>query len=150
MRKSMIGICGDDCQVCPRYLATQNGSSEEFEKVKELYVRLSLRDPDFPPQDLACYGCNPENKCAYGELRACACEKEVDNCGLCNGYPCGLILEAFKKSQKLHSLVARVCTPKEVGTLKKAFFSKKENLDRIHREMEEVETANTKIKATGL
>jgi hypothetical protein len=130
----MIGACGDNCSLCPRYLATQNGSAEELEKVKELWVKLGLRDPAFPAQGLVCYGCIPENECAYWELRACAREKDVDNCGLCPGYPCGLIQSAFDKSERLHSHAIRVCMPKELAVLKEAFFSKRQNLDRIQLE----------------
>jgi hypothetical protein len=52
--KTMIGICGDNCSLCPRYLATQDGSAGELEKVKELWVKLGLRDPAFPAQGVGC------------------------------------------------------------------------------------------------
>jgi hypothetical protein len=131
----MIGICGDNCQFCPRYVATNGGRPEELENVKELWVRLGLRDPDFPAQDLACDGCKRENRCAYSELRACANERAIDNCGLCHDYPCGLIQAAFEKSENLRDHAAIVCRPKEMDTLHKAFFSKKQNLDQIHIDM---------------
>jgi Protein of unknown function (DUF3795) len=86
---------------------------------------------------MACQGCKPENKCAYSELRACAIEKGVDNCGLCQEYPCGLIASAFEISENLYPQVARVCEPNEMDMLKKAFFSKRQNLDRLHFEMKE-------------
>jgi len=56
----MIGICGDNCTYCPRHIATQNGNIQELDKVKELWVRLGLRDPDFPVKDIACNGCKPD------------------------------------------------------------------------------------------
>lgn len=71
MNDSIIGICGDNWFYCPRYTATKSGSVEELENVKELWVRLGLRTPDFPVQDMACYGCNPENQCAYMNLSHC-------------------------------------------------------------------------------
>jgi hypothetical protein len=126
-----IGICGDNCLHCPRHTAAQNGGAKELEEVKELWVRLGLRDLAFPAQDMACFGCRPENKCAYSELRACAREREIDNCGLCKGYPCELINAAFEKSEKLRSHAARVCTPGEMDALHKAFFSKRQNLDQM-------------------
>jgi hypothetical protein len=129
---SIIGICGDNCKFCPRYVATQNGSANELEKVKELWVKLDLRDPAFPAQEMACYGCKPENKCAYSEIRACANERDFGNCGLCDGYPCGLINTALEKSEKLRSRATVVCTPMEMETLKKAFFSKRQILGQIH------------------
>ena len=77
-----IGICGDDCLYCPRYIATKKGGNKEMEEVKELWVRLGLREPAFPARDMACLGCRPENKCAYLEVRTCAYEKGIENCGL--------------------------------------------------------------------
>ncbi len=139
----MIGICGDNCSFCPRYVATENGGAGELEKVKELWVRLGLRDPDSPVEEMACHGCKPENKCAYSELRACTYERGVGNCGLCHEYPCGLILDAFEKSDKLHSHASRVCTPKEMGVIRKAFFFKRQNLDRIHFEKDKGKSMET-------
>jgi hypothetical protein len=138
---SLIGVCGDNCSYCPRYIATRSGKAEELEEVKELWVRLGFRDSAFHDQDLTCFGCKPKNPCAYSELRGCASEKGIDNCGLCDGYPCKRIDAAFKKSEELRSHATRVCTPKEMDALYKAFFSKRQNLDQIHREM-----SNAKIK----
>lgn len=129
----MIGICGDNCTFCPRYTATQNGGKTEFEKVKELWVRLGLRDHDFPVQDMACNGCLPENRCAYGELRKCVVGKAIENCGWCDDYPCNLIKASFMKSENLRSYANKVCTHEEMDVLHKAFFSKKEHFDSIHR-----------------
>ena len=67
-----IGVCGDHCSYCPRYIATMSGNIEELEKVKGLWVRLGWRDESFPAHKLVCYGCSPEIKCAYPELRNCA------------------------------------------------------------------------------
>jgi hypothetical protein len=50
-----IGICGDNCLFCPRYLATLSGKTEELERVKELWARLGLREPSILAQDLICY-----------------------------------------------------------------------------------------------
>jgi hypothetical protein len=127
-----IGICGDNCLYCPRYIATKNGGNKEMEEVKELWVRLGLREPAFPARDMACFGCRPENKCAYLELRTCAYEKGIENCGLCQVYPCELINAVFEKSEKLSSLATRICTSEEIDKLQKAFFSKRQNLDQIH------------------
>ncbi len=132
-----IGVCGDNCSYCPRYVATQNGSPNALEKVRELWVRLGLRAHDFPARDLACFGCRAENECAYSELCICASEKGFDNCGLCDGYPCKLVNDIFEKTEKLRFHAIRVCTSEEMDALHKAFFSKKQNLDQIHYEMNE-------------
>ena len=129
----MYGLCGDNCEYCPRYIATQKGTKVGLEEVKELWVRLGLSDHDFPAEDMACHGCSPESKCAYADLRACINEKGHENCGLCYDYPCLLIDSAFKKSEKLKSHAVKVCTQEEMNILHKAFFSKKEYFDYIHQ-----------------
>ena len=82
---------------------------------------------------MACHGCKPENKCAFPELRACVRNKIHDNCGLCDEYPCELINGVFVKSEKLKELALKFCTQEEMENLLKAFFLKKENLDRIYK-----------------
>ncbi len=105
-----------------------------MERVKELWVRLGLRYSAYLPQGMACYGCRPENDCAYSEVRACAYGKGVENCGLCQMYPCELLQTVFEISEKLRSHAVRVCTTKEMDALHKAFLCKRQNLDRIHLE----------------
>lgn len=131
--EEMMGMCGDNCAYCPRYIATKSGSQSELQKVKELWVRLGLRDEGFPVEDMACHGCLPENKCAYEELRACLEEKGHPNCGWCHEYLCQMIKSVFAKSEKLKHHAARACDQEEIEALGKAFFSKKQYLDRIHR-----------------
>jgi len=128
----MIGVCGDNCSFCPRYHATLSGDAKELEKVKELWVRLGLREPDFPTQDIACYGCKPENNCAFSEVRACAYGKGVENCGLCNAYPCEKLLAVFDKAEELQTHAVHLCTPEEMDALHKAFCCKRQNLDLVH------------------
>ena len=128
----MIGVCGDNCSYCPRYVATQEKSHEALKKVQELWVRLGLRDLHFPVQALACSGCKPENKCAYSEVRACAYGKGIENCGLCHRYPCELIRTVFEKLKVLQSQASRICTSEEIAALERAFFSKQKNLDQIY------------------
>jgi hypothetical protein len=129
---NLIGICGDNCQSCPRYTATTNNSLAELERVKDLWVRLGLRDNIFPVQDMICHGCRPENRCAYPELYACVKTKDLENCGLCDNYPCELLTTAFEKSEQLKTRALDVCTSEELVSLQKAFFSKKEYFDTIH------------------
>ena len=129
----MIGTCGDNCEFCPRYVATQKGGMDVFEKVKELWVRLGLRKADFPAEGLICNGCRPENNCAYQELRSCVNAGKVKNCGFCDEYPCKLIKDAFDKSEKLRLHAENVCTQEELDILNKAFFMKKAYFDGIHK-----------------
>lgn len=135
---NLIGVCGDNCLFCPRYLASQNGDAKELEDVKELWVRLGLREPAFPVQDLACSGCRPENNCANSEVRSCAYEKGIENCGLCQVYPCELLEAVFEKSEDLRSHTSHLCSPEEMDALHKAFCCKRQNLDRVHSDRDKV------------
>ena len=129
--ENMIGICGDNCEFCPRYVATQKGSMGELEKVKELWVRLGLRNPYFPAEGMICNGCRPENNCAYKKLRSCVDAGKVKNCGLCDEYPCKIIKDVYDKTEKLRIHAEKVCTKEEMDILNKAFFSKKEYFEGI-------------------
>lgn len=125
----MIGACGNDCLYCPRYGATQSGSAEDMERVRDLWVRLGLRGPAFPAASLVCHGCAPENTCAYPELRACVHGKGLESCGLCEAYPCALVRAALEKSEGLRSRAAATCASGEMEMLEKAFFSKRQNME---------------------
>jgi len=129
----MIAKCGDNCICCARYLATQSGDIKELEKVKDLWVRLGLRTPDFPVRNMVCYGCRPENKCAYPEICSCVSTKGIENCGFCDEYPCKRINEVFARSDAFESQAEKVCSPAELEMLRKAFFSKKAYFDHIHQ-----------------
>jgi hypothetical protein len=135
-KMSMMGVCGDNCKYCPRYIATQSGNIKELEKVKELWIRLGFRDPNFPVEDMACTGCKPDNTCAYEELYACVVAKGHENCGFCDEYPCKMITSVFERSDILLSKSRNVCTDEEMDILHKAFFSKKkyfDNIDKVRR-----------------
>ncbi len=127
-----IGVCGDNCSYCPRYIATLSGNIEELEKVKELWVRLGWRVESFPADKLVCYGCSPEVKCAYPELSNCAYEKKIPNCGLCDNYPCDLVNTAYERTKRLTANARSVCNREEMDILNKAFLNKKRTLDKIN------------------
>ena len=133
---ALTGICGDDCSYCPRYLATQKNNIRVLEEVKELWVRFGLRTPNFPIEKMSCHGCQPENECAYSELRNCIHSKGVRNCGFCNQYPCEIIEAVFATSEKFKLQARQICNQAEMALLNKAFFSKREYFDQIRRNQE--------------
>jgi hypothetical protein len=113
---------------------------KELEKVKDLWVRLGLREPSFPAKDLICNGCQPENKCAYPEIRTCAYEKGVSSCGLCENYPCQRIKEVFGRTEIWKTKSLANCSSEEYELINKAFGLKKKYLDEIHRENQKKES----------
>ena len=132
-----IGVCGDNCSYCPRYIATLSGNMEELEKVKELWVRLGWRDESFPAVRLVCDGCNFEIKCVYPELRNCAYEKKIPNCGICDNYPCDLVNASYESTKRLTANARSICNREEMDILNKAFLYKKRTLDEIHNKLKQ-------------
>ena len=125
-----IAFCGNDCFVCPRYIATQSGDVIRLKEVAELWNRLGWRDTVVSPEEIMCYGCSSSNFCRYG-IQRCASEKIVDNCGNCNDYPCDLTIRSIEQTQMYVESIKEKCTEEEYQCLKIAFYFKQENLDRI-------------------
>ena len=125
-----IASCGNNCIVCPRYIATQNGDVSKLKEVAELWNRLAWRETVVSPEEIMCYGCSTSNSCRYG-IKSCTSEKKIDNCGNCKDYPCDLTITSFEQTQKYSEIIKGNCTETEYQYFKIAFFSKKENLDRI-------------------
>lgn len=124
-----IASCGNDCFVCPRYIASQSGDVIKLKEVAELWNRLGWRDIVVSPEEIMCYGCSSSNFCRYG-IQRCASEKKINNCGNCIDYPCDLTIRSFEQTQKYSDFIMGKCTEEEYQCFKMAFFSKKENLDR--------------------
>jgi predicted phosphoadenosine phosphosulfate sulfurtransferase len=129
-----IGVCGDNCSVCPRYIVTQSGNKELLKKVAEMWRRTGLRDTVVSPDEMICHGCAPVKWCRYNSIRKCASKKAIDNCGKCENYPCEKMIKVFEQTKSY----ARICKGKlskeDYECFRKAFFSKRQNLDRVHKE----------------
>ena len=130
-----IGACGDDCSYCLRYKATLSRNTEELKRIKDLWVSFGWRDAKINWRELECRGCRKENKCADENLRNCAFEKGLKNCGMCQKYPCRLIEAAFDRTETLFKTCTFKCSREDRIALEKSFNTKKNNLDTIHKEM---------------
>lgn len=128
-----LGFCGDDCNVCPRYVATQSGSVEQLKKVASLWFRVGYRDKIVPPEELSCHGCFPRTWCDRMYVRTCAVKKGVKNCGKCESYSCEIVTKAFKQTASFAEKIKQKCSKTEYEQLKKAFFEKKKNLDKVNK-----------------
>jgi len=129
-----LAFCGDDCNVCPRYSATQSGDVEKLTKVAALWKRAGLRDESVSPEEMACYGCATVQWCRYDDVRKCAQTKGISNCGKCDNYPCEKITKVFEQTGHYAKECKKNCSKDEYEYLQKAFFSKKTRLDKIHEE----------------
>ena len=84
--KTMIAICGLDCEHCDAYLATINNDQALREKTAKLWSELN--NVTILPEDINCEGCRANGvKTVYcdklGAIRQCAMKKGFETCGDC-------------------------------------------------------------------
>lgn len=130
----IIGFCGDNCSACPRYIATQSGDEEQLKKAAEMWKIVGWRETTVPPNEMICHGCASVEWCRYENIRKCAVKKGIVNCGLCEDYPCKKIKEVFEQTEHYKKACEEICSKEDYECFQKAFFSKKDILDKIHQE----------------
>jgi len=126
-----LACCGNVCNECPRYIATKSNDNRKLDAVAILWKNCGWRDEIVSAQEIMCYGCKSIKNCKY-ELRDCALNKGIENCGLCDKYPCSKINEAFERTSKYSDFTSMVCDNITFDQLRKAFYYKKQNLDNTH------------------
>jgi hypothetical protein len=128
-----IGFCGDDCNYCPRYLATEKGDAEQFKKVAAMWRTVGWRITDEPPEKLACRGCASLEIYELG-IRDCAVTKGIDSCGNCVEYLCEKLVSIFENNKKQAAVCREKFSKEDCELFQRAFFDKKKRLDEINRE----------------
>ena len=128
-----LAFCGDDCNLCPRYTATQSGDLKQLHMLAEVWYRVGWRDAIMLPEEMVCHVCSTQNLCRHG-IRECASETGVENCGQCRNYPCDRLSAAFERMREYESRCKEVCSTEVFENLRKECFSRKENLDRANKE----------------
>ena len=129
-----IGICGDHCNCCPRFIATINSEPSELKKVTELWTQVGWREVGTPIEELMCYGCSSVKWCRYDTIRSCAQARGISNCGECDDYPCPEILDVLKRTEVFAEQCKKICSETDYRNLEKAFFLKRKKLDEINAE----------------
>ncbi len=124
-----MGYCGDVCNYCPRYIATQSGERDKLNKVAILWHKGGARDKVLTSEEIKCHGCAPDKACPFG-VAECASEKKLNHCGECSTYPCPILKARFDLIPELSQKWKKVCTEEEYNLVYKAFLEKKENLDK--------------------
>lgn len=87
----MLAVCGLDCAACPAFIAYKTDDRALREKTAaEWSTQFKV---DFKPEDINCVGClEPEGvhvgHCSECEIRKCGLAHKVQNCALCDDYPC--------------------------------------------------------------
>ncbi|MBW2624223.1 MAG: DUF3795 domain-containing protein [Deltaproteobacteria bacterium] len=87
----MIAYCGLNCIECVAYQATQADSDEQRARVAEQWSKMF--GSEVAPEEINCDGCKSDTgrlftHCFSCEIRACAMEKKVENCAVCEDYGC--------------------------------------------------------------
>jgi len=72
--KRKMGYCGNNCDYCPLYIATQSGDKGELTRVAILWHKVRARHQILPPEEMVCNGCTPDKTCPFGIIK-CASEK---------------------------------------------------------------------------
>ena len=134
-KRDQLGFCGDDCGICPRYLATMSGSLERLEQVAIMWKRVGWREKVGRPEEMICNGCRSVEWCRYDDIRKCAQERGLVNCGECRDYACNKINAVFKKNESYADECKIILSKEDYDTFHNAFFSKKIKLDKIHRKI---------------
>ena len=126
-----ISFCGDNCSLCPRYIATQKNDENELAEVAELWYRLGFRDTVISNEDIRCSGCSRNKVCGYN-ITSCEHLGENKNCGECERFPCEIINTVFKKTEQYAVTCHNKCTEKLYEQLFQAFYMKEDILTAIH------------------
>ena len=104
-----LGMCGLNCLECPAYIATLNDNDELRTKAAKKWSKLY--NSEISSEDINCKGCfNNEvlfSHCNECEIRECAKDKGVSNCGRCEDYPCERIEEFMKFVPEVRDVLDR-------------------------------------------
>ena len=140
MNGMIMAACGNDFAACPRYCKTPFGKPEAARRhTAELWFRVGYRDRVVSNEEIACEGCREDTACRY-RVVGCVKAKQIDDCGQCAEFPCQTIQECFAVTESFRPACQRECTAEEFSIMQKAFFEKRQNLERRKRqESEETE-----------
>lgn len=128
-----IGFCGDNCLSCPRYLATLSNDNNKLKEVAVMWKRVGWRDKVISIDEIKCRGCKTVKWCRYNDIRECAINKKLSNCGECIDYPCKILISVFDKTESYANDCKLNFNEEDYILLNKAFFTKRKNLDLIHK-----------------
>lgn len=96
---TLIGVCGLYCGACPHYRASFDEGKHLLEKARREGRKI---------EGYACKGCRSDtlyvnSSCKDCEIRACAGDRGILHCGLCERFPCSRLVE-FRDDGHIHHL----------------------------------------------
>jgi len=121
----IYSVCGDDCAVCPRYLAR---TDEELRETAEFWHRAGWRDRVVSNEEIRCAGCGSRPTCSF-MLLPCVKEHGVEKCSGCGEYPCGKIHATLASSKSKKQQCRAACeSDEEFAMFVRAFYEKEKHL----------------------
>jgi hypothetical protein len=89
MENKTIAYCGYDCKRCPVFLATQNN---DLELLKQIVITPGVSIQNQTVEEMGCFGCCDKKTvnymCKGCPIRICASQKDIENSGWCDNFPC--------------------------------------------------------------
>lgn len=121
----ILSVCGDDCAVCPRYLAK---TEQELHETAVFWHKAGWRDHVVTAEEIRCGGCGTRGSCAF-MLMPCLREKGLARCKDCGEYPCGRIAAMLEQSAEKEAQCCAACgDDRFFAMMKRAFYEKERNL----------------------
>lgn len=121
----IYSVCGDDCAVCPRYLAR---TEEELRETAIFWAKAGWRDHVVSSEEIRCKGCGTRGACSF-MLLPCVRAHQVDACRACAENPCGKIHDMLARSAQKKEQCRDACeNDAEFRMLCRAFYEKETNL----------------------
>ncbi|MFX1340918.1 MAG: DUF3795 domain-containing protein [Promethearchaeota archaeon] len=129
MSIKQIAYCGDNCSYCPKYSANLIGTRKKLKDVALVMKKVGWRYNLDDPEKMRCDGCQDVEECEFG-VKECCIEKKVKNCGKCDDYPCPKIQNAFNITEINVEKFKKILSKENYEIFRKAYFLKKENLEK--------------------
>lgn len=121
----VYSVCGDDCAVCPRFLAR---TDEELHETAVFWHKAGWRDHVVTNEEMRCTGCGCRKTCSF-MLLPCLEAHQADCCKDCTEYSCAKISDMLKKSAEKQAQCRAACeSEEEYRMLCRAFYEKERNL----------------------
>jgi len=123
----VYSVCGDDCAVCPRFLAK---TDEELHQTAVFWHQVGWRDHVVSNEEIRCKGCGSRAACAF-MLLPCLRERGLEHCVDCDKNPCDKIGSMLVRSAEKEAQCRAACRDQRMfSMLKRAFYEKEKNLQQ--------------------
>lgn len=124
-KAQVLSVCGDDCAVCPRYIAR---TETELHETAEFWYKAGWRDHVVSNDEIRCNGCGSRKSCSFN-LLPCAEAHGVTVCCDCPEFECDRIKAMYISSASKKEGCRVACGSKEEFDLfVRAFYEKERNL----------------------